>query len=517
VSPLGTRGGLLPEVSSVARKKRNFTAVQRGVEAAADSAINRRVAGRDPAAFWILVEPYDQGLRALAFRILENRDLMDDAPQEAYLKAYRALPSFRGDAGMGSWLYRIVYNACMDSSPRIEQSRQAPLEAAGESPDPGPGPAEVATSRHDLTRALASLTPDMRAVVLLVDAEGLDYRQTAEILGVAKGTVASRLNRARALLRWGPGRNGRSESAMARAMKRDEILGTALRKLDVPVHGPEFHTTLRTLVEREAAGRSDLVSAPSRGRFHRVLPRRGAPTPRRGRQRAYGLAAAAGITAAAVVAVSLSLPGGHPQVASAAEVRATVGQAWASARNIGGELVVHDPRVYGTGERRWSFVLTAHGDVRLADLTRGGVVAYDAARDVERSLSPSESIQGSNALFPSERSGLAPGLPDPASSADLLDRNLGSAVRALAAGGGGTVREISYGGRPAWLLDTDIRPNLLAPTLSPNHLEVTVDRETGFPVRVVATNDDPVVYETRIENSAACIPTGGTSGGGQTS
>jgi RNA polymerase sigma-70 factor (ECF subfamily) len=59
----------------------------------------------------------------------------------------------------------------------------------------------VATHRHDLAAALASLPPDMRAAVLLVDAEGLDYQEAAEVLGVARGTVASRLNRARAHLR----------------------------------------------------------------------------------------------------------------------------------------------------------------------------------------------------------------------------------------------------------------------------------------------------------------------------
>jgi RNA polymerase sigma-70 factor (ECF subfamily) len=178
--------------------------VKRTVGAVADqreARLAERAGAGDPDAFWSLVEPYERGLRAVAYRVLGNRDLMDDALQEAYLKAFRALPSFRGDARVASWLYRIVYNSCLDQLRRARLRRHAPLEATGERSDPGPDPAEVATRRHDLAAALASLPPDMRAAVLLVDAEGMDYREAAEILGISRGTVASRLNRARAHLR----------------------------------------------------------------------------------------------------------------------------------------------------------------------------------------------------------------------------------------------------------------------------------------------------------------------------
>jgi hypothetical protein len=213
-----------------------------------------------------------------------------------------------------------------------------------------------------------------------------------------------------------------------------------------------------------------------------------------------GLATAAAITAAAVLAVALGLPGRGPSVATAAEVRARVAHAWASAEAISGELVVENPAVFGVGTRRWAFVLTAQGNLRLEDLTRGGTVVYQAGEGVERSLSPSESLGNSDELFPSERSGLAPGPPDPSSSVGILDRSLGSVIRALADGDGGSVTEITYRGRPAWHLATDIRANLLEPALSPNHLDVTVDQETGFPVRVLATHDDRVVFETRVDD-----------------
>jgi hypothetical protein len=204
--------------------------------------------------------------------------------------------------------------------------------------------------------------------------------------------------------------------------------------------------------------------------------------------------------AVAVLVVTSTLPGTRPRVATAAEVRQAVAQAWASAKNVSGVLLSHAPRVFEEGTNRWSFILTARGDFRLDSITRGGSTVYDAEKGVERSLHPSESIPESGALFASERRGLAPGPPDAGPASSILDRGLGSVVRALSAGGGGTVKEVTYEGREAWLLDTDIRVNLIVPELSPNHLRVTVDQDTGFPVRVVATHDGEFVWETRIED-----------------
>src|SRR4051812_49972142 len=127
---------------------------------------------------------------------------MDDALQEAYVKAFRALPSFREDAGLGTWLYQITYRACLDHQRR--ESRHQVDSTEWSRPDaaaPTADPAATATSRTDLQRALAALPVDQRAAVLLVDAEGLDYDAAAAVLGVAPGTIASRLSRARAALR----------------------------------------------------------------------------------------------------------------------------------------------------------------------------------------------------------------------------------------------------------------------------------------------------------------------------
>jgi hypothetical protein len=275
--------------------------------------------------------------------------------------------------------------------------------------------------------------------------------------------------------------------------RKDHVLGAALRSLTVPEHRQGFKDEL--LAELDQAGSN------SRHHRRRSRPRRSASPRRSRRPWTWGLATAAAVTAIVIVVVTAGLPGSGPRPATAAEVIEEVTSAWAAAQSISGELVVNNEAAFGPGERRWAFVLTARGDFRLNELTRGGQVAYDASENVERSLNPSESIDDSPVLFASERSGLAPAPPDQSPSLDILDRSLGSVIRALAAGGEGEVQEVSHDGRPAWLLDTAIRPNLIAGDLAPNHLRVTVDQETGFPVNVVATRDgQTLLWETQLRD-----------------
>jgi RNA polymerase sigma-70 factor (ECF subfamily) len=167
-----------------------------------DPEVVDRAARGDQVAFSQLVRHYDERLRLLAYRLLADPVRMDDALQEAYVKAYRALPGFRRDAAIGTWLYRITYNCCLDLLRREGRHRAMPLESVEEpGGDPGADPGRRVAERTDLARALDALPPDQRVAVLLVDAEGFDYAAAAEVLGVAPGTVASRLSRARAALR----------------------------------------------------------------------------------------------------------------------------------------------------------------------------------------------------------------------------------------------------------------------------------------------------------------------------
>jgi RNA polymerase sigma-70 factor (ECF subfamily) len=155
----------------------------------------------DHRAFRTLVDHYDAGLRSLAFRLLGTSASMEDALQESYLKAYRALPAFRGDSSPGTWLYRITYNTCLDELRRRRQVIVLPLSEVTDCPDPAPEPGERFGLRTSLSRALAGLPPDQRAAVLLVDAQGFDYLAASEVLGIPDGTLRSRLSRARSRLR----------------------------------------------------------------------------------------------------------------------------------------------------------------------------------------------------------------------------------------------------------------------------------------------------------------------------
>jgi RNA polymerase sigma-70 factor, ECF subfamily len=166
-----------------------------------ETAVLDRARRGDHEAFAVVVRHYDPQLRGLAFRLLGSRDRMDDALQEAYVKAFKALPGFRGQSQLGTWLHRIVFNACLDELGCLRRVHAVPLEDAPEALAPGPDQADLVAGREQLADALASLPPHDRAAVLLVDGQGFDYAAAAEVLGIPAGTVASRLNRARATLR----------------------------------------------------------------------------------------------------------------------------------------------------------------------------------------------------------------------------------------------------------------------------------------------------------------------------
>ena len=154
----------------------------------------------DVGAFGQLVRRHDDRMRGLAYRLLADRHRMDDAVQEAYLKAFRALPRFKPGRDFGGWLYRITYNSCIDE---LRRRRRHPV-TEHDPTDPiseRPGPERVVSAAETVRSALAALPVDQRVTVVLVDGEGFGHEEAARILGVAPGTVGSRLHRARAALR----------------------------------------------------------------------------------------------------------------------------------------------------------------------------------------------------------------------------------------------------------------------------------------------------------------------------
>src|ERR671939_612949 len=123
-------------------------------EGDADVELAIRAATGDEVAFVEIVRRYDTGLRRLAFRIVGDRDAMDDVLQEAYLKAFASVTGFRGGASPRTWLYRIVYNTCLDQLRRRRRQPAAPyVDAATRDPS------EQADMRLSLADALAALQP----------------------------------------------------------------------------------------------------------------------------------------------------------------------------------------------------------------------------------------------------------------------------------------------------------------------------------------------------------------------
>jgi RNA polymerase sigma-70 factor (ECF subfamily) len=169
--------------------------------------LSAHVAG-DRDAFAELFRRHRDRLWAVALRTLGDREEAADALQDALLSAHRAAARFRGDSAVTTWLHRIVVNACLDRVRRRRSHPTVPLpDRSGSHPDdPPPGgtePAAPATD-HDtvmvVREALAQLPADQRTAIVLVDLQGYQVAEVAEILQVAEGTVKSRCSRGRARL-----------------------------------------------------------------------------------------------------------------------------------------------------------------------------------------------------------------------------------------------------------------------------------------------------------------------------
>lgn len=160
-----------------------------------DTSLVERAQQGDHHAFAELVRRHDPCLRAVAQRLLRCPDRADDALQDAYLKAFRCIGSFRRDATVATWLYRIVYNTCLDELRRRRFDTVADAEL--DQPARERGPAEQAVARIEVADMLGRLTPELRATVMVVHGYGYGYADASRILGVPVGTVSSRIYRAR--------------------------------------------------------------------------------------------------------------------------------------------------------------------------------------------------------------------------------------------------------------------------------------------------------------------------------
>ena len=171
----------------------------------ADLELAERCRQGDGSAFEELYRQHAGRLYSLAFRMAGSAQEAEDLLQEMFLHAHRKLASFRGESSLGTWLYRLGMNHCLDHL----RGRQAKMGRATDSLDAdeaielsAPLPAlPTAIARVDLERAIGRLPEGCRAAFLLHDVEGFEHHEVAKILGVSTGTSKSQVHRARMKLR----------------------------------------------------------------------------------------------------------------------------------------------------------------------------------------------------------------------------------------------------------------------------------------------------------------------------
>lgn len=174
-----------------------------------DQQLVERAQAGDLHAFDVLVTKYQRKLARLLSRFIRDAAEVEDVAQEAFLKAYRALPSFRGDSAFYTWLYRIGINTAKNYL--VAQDRRAPttteveaeeaegFEDAGQLRDINT-PESILQSKQvadTIDAAMAQLPDELRNAILLREIDGLSYEEIAEAMSCPIGTVRSRIFRAR--------------------------------------------------------------------------------------------------------------------------------------------------------------------------------------------------------------------------------------------------------------------------------------------------------------------------------
>jgi len=167
----------------------------------------------DLDSFNRLVLAYQNMVYSQAYRMMGEPDSADDATQEAFISAFNKIRTYRGGS-FKAWLLRIVTNACYDELRRRKRrptvslnpqnSQDAQTEFPGWFTDPGEMPEEAAQRselREGIESCLKKLPVEFREIILLVDIQGLDYKETSNVAGLPLGTVKSRLARARFRMR----------------------------------------------------------------------------------------------------------------------------------------------------------------------------------------------------------------------------------------------------------------------------------------------------------------------------
>ncbi len=159
--------------------------------------IERYLAG-DIDAFNELMAAHEDRVFSICLRMLRDREAALDATQDTFLTVFRKIDRFEARSAFSTWLYRVAMNTCYDHLRRQKRKQASSLPENYDVPDPtAEDPLIGVEVRSDIEDALAQLSDDFRAVVVLVDLEGMSLEQASDTLGIPKGTVKSRLFRAR--------------------------------------------------------------------------------------------------------------------------------------------------------------------------------------------------------------------------------------------------------------------------------------------------------------------------------
>ena len=177
---------------------RRAVALDQGLATADDEQLVAACAEGQPEAFRELLTRYRRSAVALAYQMLGNVEDAEDIGQEAFVRVFLAIPQFRGQAAFSTWLYRIVTNLCLGSKRRSRPSVE--WDAVAE-PKAGESVSRSVTEGLLATQVLAEMPPELRAILVLREQQGLTYREIADALGLPLGTVRSRLSKARIAFR----------------------------------------------------------------------------------------------------------------------------------------------------------------------------------------------------------------------------------------------------------------------------------------------------------------------------
>jgi RNA polymerase sigma-70 factor, ECF subfamily len=175
---------------------------------ASDKKLVERVQKGDKGAFDLLVLKYQHKIVNLIMRYVRDPELALDIAQEAFIKAYRALPRFRGDSAFYTWMYRIAVNTAknhlaaqrrrpMDVELDLQDPEQYDLHAKLKETDTPEGLALGNELKETVERAIAALPEDLRTAIVLRELEGMSYEEIAQTMDCPVGTVRSRIFRAR--------------------------------------------------------------------------------------------------------------------------------------------------------------------------------------------------------------------------------------------------------------------------------------------------------------------------------